>query len=631
MVFGQLCAPALIYIVFSITQITMDSLKGLYNVAFVKLFISLLFTILLNHLCQRGLGIISWIIVFIPFMLMSLITALLLALFGMDAVTGKLKLQEDEPVEEKEDVREKAIADYSMNRSKEDYIKRLEEMGYDMSYLDLKGKGGQSVINPAHNDMYHSLHSDSTYELVKSGTARSKLMTRAIAEELYYTLESKVSNNEIRLEQDENGKIKAAFLENCDYMINVLYEDLYYRLDKDYKAFDVERPGDIFVNIDKALREMKTWGVLRNINGNVTSHNDFDVHKIRNYASQLTDDHITEFQQKVGERLQTRFQTKCQKLQVKLDNFAKRENIDFSKVFSEESESDAINLLDRAYSSDILNDGFAAPTTCTPEMREMCKVQKRGQCRPCSEDDIIEGTTGEDSYVACPHLCDNLGSNKLCQYCSMCSGGEVKGRMPPPGTTWTKYTELDYKEAPTSYPTNFEDATNPEWWKRYTVIDDENADPSLLVTGSTSVRSCQGDSRFAVSPPSKQKIIIKFKTSPGRWSGTNQPFHVEFYNGNKTTKIGEKQQLFDKISKNTEIEKEFELEGVGPNDKIWVKVTMDSTDGITLKKFTTIYNNNTIEYTNTNSTKGGAPDNTVGIMDKDGSEITTRWFTKINE
>ena len=319
MVFGQLCAPALIYIVFSITQITMDSLKGLYNVAFVKLFISLLFTILLNHLCQRGLGIISWIIVFIPFMLMSLITAFLLALFGMDAATGKLKLQQDEPVEEKEDVREKAIADYSMNRSKEDYIKRLEEMGYDMSYLDLKGKGGQSVINPAHNDMYHSLHSDSTYELVKSGTARSKLMTRAIAEELYYTLESKVSSNEIKLEQDENGKIKGAFLENCDYMINVLYEDLYYRLDKDYKAFDVERPGDIFVNIDKALREMKTWGVLRNINGNVTSHNDFDVHKIRNYASQLTDDHITDFQEKVGKKLQTRFETKCQKLQVKLD------------------------------------------------------------------------------------------------------------------------------------------------------------------------------------------------------------------------------------------------------------------------------------------------------------------------
>ena len=202
MVFGQLCAPALIYIVFSITQITMDSLKGLYNVAFVKLFISLLFTILLNHLCQRGLGIISWIIVFIPFMLMSLITALLLALFGMDAATGKLKLQQDEHVVEEKDVREKAIADYAMNRSKEDYIKRLEEMGYNMNYLDLKGKAGQSVINPAYNDLYHTSKSNSEYELVKSGSARNRLKSRTLAEELYY-----IVSGEAKFE-DEKGEYK---------------------------------------------------------------------------------------------------------------------------------------------------------------------------------------------------------------------------------------------------------------------------------------------------------------------------------------------------------------------------------------------------------------------------------------
>ena len=119
MVFGQLCAPALIYIVFSITQITMDSLKGLYNVAFVKLFISLLFTILLNHLCQRGLGIISWIIVFIPFMLMSLIVALLLTMFGLDPSTGKLNIDKQNEAKQRElDAREKAILNYGMNRTK---------------------------------------------------------------------------------------------------------------------------------------------------------------------------------------------------------------------------------------------------------------------------------------------------------------------------------------------------------------------------------------------------------------------------------------------------------------------------------------------------------------------------------
>ena len=61
----------------------MDSLKGMHNVAFVKLFISILFTILLNHLCQRGLGIVSWVIVFIPFMLMSVIVGLLLLVLAI--------------------------------------------------------------------------------------------------------------------------------------------------------------------------------------------------------------------------------------------------------------------------------------------------------------------------------------------------------------------------------------------------------------------------------------------------------------------------------------------------------------------------------------------------------------------
>ena len=36
MVFAQLCPPALIYLIFSITQVTIDSVKGEYNTALVK-------------------------------------------------------------------------------------------------------------------------------------------------------------------------------------------------------------------------------------------------------------------------------------------------------------------------------------------------------------------------------------------------------------------------------------------------------------------------------------------------------------------------------------------------------------------------------------------------------------------
>jgi hypothetical protein len=86
----KLCAPALIYLVFSITQIIIDTFKGLYNTAFFKFIIMTMVTLLLNALCEEGMGIISWFIVFIPFILMSVIVTMLLYIFGLDAATGTL-------------------------------------------------------------------------------------------------------------------------------------------------------------------------------------------------------------------------------------------------------------------------------------------------------------------------------------------------------------------------------------------------------------------------------------------------------------------------------------------------------------------------------------------------------------
>ena len=37
MVMQSLCAPALIYLVFSITQVSIDTVKGMYNLALVKI------------------------------------------------------------------------------------------------------------------------------------------------------------------------------------------------------------------------------------------------------------------------------------------------------------------------------------------------------------------------------------------------------------------------------------------------------------------------------------------------------------------------------------------------------------------------------------------------------------------
>lgn len=88
----NLCAPALIYIAFSLTQIIIDTFNGMYNTALLKAIVASIITMLLNALCQTGMGIISWIIVFVPFIFMSVIIAILLYIFGLDPSTGKINV-----------------------------------------------------------------------------------------------------------------------------------------------------------------------------------------------------------------------------------------------------------------------------------------------------------------------------------------------------------------------------------------------------------------------------------------------------------------------------------------------------------------------------------------------------------
>ena len=86
----RLCPPAIIYVIFSLTQIIIDTIHGMYNTAFMKIIVMITVTILLQILCQSGLNIISWLIVFIPFILMTVIVSILLYTFGLNATTGKL-------------------------------------------------------------------------------------------------------------------------------------------------------------------------------------------------------------------------------------------------------------------------------------------------------------------------------------------------------------------------------------------------------------------------------------------------------------------------------------------------------------------------------------------------------------
>ena len=91
MILTSICAPALIYIGFSLIQIFIDIYNNSINEAFLKFIFMLVFTLIINILCDLGYVIIAWIIVFIPIIMMTIISTLLLQVFGLDPKNKQIK------------------------------------------------------------------------------------------------------------------------------------------------------------------------------------------------------------------------------------------------------------------------------------------------------------------------------------------------------------------------------------------------------------------------------------------------------------------------------------------------------------------------------------------------------------
>lgn len=132
MLFQNLCPPAMIYLVFSIVQIVIDIGKGLYNTALAKMIVAAVFATLLNYLCNLGLGVFSWIIVFIPFLFMSVIISVLLYVLGLKPTSGKLKVYRQDSQEEEEEDPLKTRGD--KNDEKKEHIRKARAGKRDLVY-----------------------------------------------------------------------------------------------------------------------------------------------------------------------------------------------------------------------------------------------------------------------------------------------------------------------------------------------------------------------------------------------------------------------------------------------------------------------------------------------------------------
>ena len=84
-----LCMPALIFLIYSVCHVIMDMYKENYDKALAEFFVSAILTLLMNLLCRQGLGIVAWLIVSIPFILMTTIAGILVYSFKVDPSSGK--------------------------------------------------------------------------------------------------------------------------------------------------------------------------------------------------------------------------------------------------------------------------------------------------------------------------------------------------------------------------------------------------------------------------------------------------------------------------------------------------------------------------------------------------------------
>lgn len=91
----NLCPPALIYFVFMLCHVIVATFKDEYNNAILQFILGVLMTMLLQLLCFKGMSIISWIIVFIPFIFYTYMIMIIYYVFGLNPQKDMVKINEE--------------------------------------------------------------------------------------------------------------------------------------------------------------------------------------------------------------------------------------------------------------------------------------------------------------------------------------------------------------------------------------------------------------------------------------------------------------------------------------------------------------------------------------------------------
>jgi hypothetical protein len=84
MLLDQLCPPSIVFTVFLFIFLTIDLYDNKYRTAFAKMIIGFMVVSLLQVLCLSDLGVLAWMIVFLPLIIYTYMTIVVYAAFGID-------------------------------------------------------------------------------------------------------------------------------------------------------------------------------------------------------------------------------------------------------------------------------------------------------------------------------------------------------------------------------------------------------------------------------------------------------------------------------------------------------------------------------------------------------------------
>ena len=131
---NNICTPALIYLIFALSQIIIDTYKRAYNIAFVKFIQMVVFTLMLNLLCARNLSWISWLIIAVPFLFMGFMTILLLYVLKLDNRDSEV-IEEDEKSDISEETKNEEDNENPSNSGNVVYVRSNQKVVVDDSHF----------------------------------------------------------------------------------------------------------------------------------------------------------------------------------------------------------------------------------------------------------------------------------------------------------------------------------------------------------------------------------------------------------------------------------------------------------------------------------------------------------------